>query len=314
MSDTPERNKSSKRGTRNSLSCAQCRYKHLRCDGRKPVCSRCATNTVQCVYPLSRRRGNPKSAKPQSPVRDVYDNTVETSLQTSTVCSSSSTAINGEIESTSNSAASFLSLYYEFFHAAHPCALPFQVLKTRLNEANIQPLLRVMSYIGSIFDISCPSQLLESCAQRAQDSVVEIRSSIRPLTPFDVQALLLYSIAVYWCNETESGVELLDEAIRMAVALGMNKSEFARNHAEADSVLEESWRRTWWVIYITDAHIAGMSPKHDYFPQFTFLITAGSTHTYPFRTSGIEITTDLPCEEEQYEIGVGQPLYCFLEV
>ncbi|KAI1838083.1 transcriptional regulator family: Fungal Specific TF [Penicillium roqueforti] len=166
-------------------------------------------------------------------------------------------------------------------------AIPeMKVLKTRLNEANIQPLLRVMSYIGSIFDISCPSQLLESCAQRAQDSVVEIRSSIRPLTPFDVQALLLYSIAVYWCNETESGVELLDEAIRMAVALGMNKSEFARNHAEADSVLEESWRRTWWVIYITDAHIAG------------------STHTYPFRTSGIEITTDLPCEEEQYEIGV----------
>ncbi|KUM58026.1 hypothetical protein ACN42_g9151 [Penicillium freii] len=142
-----------------------------------------------------------------------------------------------------------------------------------------------MCYIGSIFDISCPPQLLESCAQRAQDSVVEIKSSIRPLTPFDVQALLLYSIAVYWRNEPECGVRLLEEAIRTAVALGMNKKEFARNYAEADSVLEESWRRTWWVIYITDAHIAG------------------STHTYPFRTSGIEITTDLPCEEEQYEKG-----------
>lgn len=115
-----------------------------------------------------------------------------------------------------------------------------------------------MCYVGSIFDVSCPSQLLESWAQRARDSVVEIRSSIRPLTPFDVQALLLYSIAVYWCNETESGVELLDQTIRMAVALGMNKKEFAQNYAEADAVLEESWRRTWWVIYITDAHIAGM--------------------------------------------------------
>ena len=38
----------------------------------------------------------------------------------------------------------------------------------------------------------------------------------------------------------------------------MNKKEFARNYAEGDSILEESWRRTWWVIYITDAHIAGM--------------------------------------------------------
>ncbi|KAJ5499471.1 Major facilitator superfamily domain general substrate transporter [Penicillium expansum] len=282
----PGRNKPTKRGTRNSLSCAQCRYKHLRCDGRKPVCSRCATNTVQCVYPPSRRRGNPKSGKPPlSPVRDVYENSIDSSLQTSTVGSSSSAPTDGQIESSSNSGSSFLSLYYEFFHAAHPCALPFQNLKTRLNEPKVQPLLQVMCYIGSIFDISCPSQLLESCAQRAQNSVVQIRSSTRPLTPFDIQAILLYSIAVYWCNETESGVELLDEAIRMAVALGMSKKEFAQNYGEADSVLEESWRRTWWVIYITDVHIAG------------------STHTYPFRTSGIEITTDLPCEEEQYEGG-----------
>lgn len=40
-------------------------------------------------------------------------------------------------------------------------------------------------------------------------------------------------------------------------------------------------------------------------------MTAGSTHTYPFRTSGIEITTDLPCEEEQYEGGVRQSLDLF---
>ncbi|CAI7617268.1 unnamed protein product [Penicillium glandicola] len=291
MSDTPPASeKIAKRGTRNSLSCAQCRYKHVRCDGRKPICSRCATNTVQCVYPQSRRRGNPKSRKtPLSPVRDVYQNSIDSSLQTSTISSSSSVATNRESESSSNSTSSFLSLYYEFFHAAHPCVLPSQVLKSRLNEATIQPLLRVMCYIGSIFDISCPSQLLESCAQRAQESVAEIRSSIRPLTTFDIQALLLYSIAVYWCNETENGVELLDDAIRKAVDLGMNKKEFAKNYGEANSVLEESWRRTWWVMYITDSHIAG------------------STHTYPFRTTGIEITTDLPCEEEDYEKGAIPP-------
>ncbi|OQE46957.1 hypothetical protein PENCOP_c001G06717 [Penicillium coprophilum] len=291
MSNTPpDRNKPAKRGTRNSLSCAQCRYKHLRCDGRKPVCSRCATNTVPCVYPVSRRRGNPKPGNPSlSPVRAVYENPIDSSLQIPTISSSSSAATNGEIESSSNSASSFLSLYYEFFHAAHPCALPFQFFKTRLNEPKIQPLLRVMCYIGSIFDISCQPQLLESWAQRARDSIAEIRSLIRPFTPFDVQALLLYSIAVYWCNKTESGVELLDEAIRMAVALGMNRKEFASTNAEVDTVLEESWRRTWWVIYITDAHIAG------------------STHTYPFRTSGIEITIDFPCEEEQYETGAIPP-------
>ena len=270
MSDTV-RSKPAKRGTRNSLSCSQCRYKHIRCDGRKPVCSRCATNAVQCVYPISRRRGNPKSGKaPLSPVRDVYETSIASSLQTSAGGSSSSVTLDGEIESSSNSAFSFLSLYYEFFHAAHPCALPFKYFKTRLDEAKIKPLLQVMCYVGSFFDTSCPCHILDSWAKRAQDSMVEIRSSIRPLTPFDIQAVLLYSIAVYWCNETENGVELLDEAIRMAVSLGMNKKEFARNYAEGDSILEESWRRTWWVIYITDAHIAGMPTELIIAPMLHF--------------------------------------------
>jgi hypothetical protein len=34
---------------------------------------------------------------------------------------------------------------------------------------------------------------------------------------------------------------------------------------------------------------------------------------YPFRTSSIEITTDLPCEEEQYERGVWQSRYSLLK-
>ncbi|KAJ6091560.1 hypothetical protein N7467_003529 [Penicillium canescens] len=107
----------------------------------------------------------------------------------------------------------------------------------------------------------------------------------RSLTAFDVQAVLLYSIVVYWCNEPDRGVELLDEAIRMAVSIGMNRKESSQTYGHGDSFLEESLRRTWWVIYITDAHIAG------------------STHTYPFRTSSIDITTDLPCEEDEYESG-----------
>lgn len=73
----------------------------------------------------------------------------------------------------------------------------------------------------------------------------------------------------------------------MALDLGMNRSDFATQHRRNDPILEESWRRTWWEVYITDAHIAG------------------STHTYPFRTTGIQMDVRLPCEEEEYESGVG---------
>lgn len=43
------------------------------------------------------------------------------------------------------------------------------------------------------------------------------------------------------------------------------------------------------MIYITDAHIAG------------------STHTFPTETGTVQMTTDLPCEEQHYESGVSDP-------
>lgn len=119
-----------------------------------------------------------------------------------------------------------------------------------------------------------------------QEALAGIRARVRPITGFDVQAVLLYSIAIYWSNEPEHGTALLDEAIEMAVELGMNRKDFATQHGDGNPVLEESWRRTWWLFYITDAHIAG------------------STHVFPFRTGNIDKTVDLPCEEHEYESGV----------
>lgn len=103
---------------------------------------------------------------------------------------------------------------------------------------------------------------------------------------FDIQAILLYSVAVYWRNEPSGGTALLEESIRMATILGMNQKEFAARNSQGDAVLEESWRRTWWQIFIADAHIAG------------------SAHSFSFRTSGVDMHVDLPCEEHEYEAGV----------
>ncbi|KAJ5771106.1 uncharacterized protein N7511_003157 [Penicillium nucicola] len=287
MADTPGKKSATKRTTRNSLSCAQCRYKHVRCDGQKPICTRCETEAKECVYLPSRRRGNPKVKHSTYPAEaPVPESSIESSLdshfQASNTSPSSSTAATGETEASLNFSSQYLALYYDSFHAAHPCILPLHALKQRLIDPTIQPLLRVLCYVGSIFDSSRPSEIWY---QWANDAVSEIRLTTRSLTTFDIQAVLLFAIVVYWCNEPERGVELLDETIRMAVSIGMNKKEYSRTYGYGDPLLEESLRRTWWVIYITDAHIAG------------------STHTYPFRTSGTNITTDLPCEEDDYETG-----------
>lgn len=158
-----------------------------------------------------------------------------------------------------------LRLYYNFFHVAHPCALPCTAMKIRLADPRVQNLLQVMCYVGSIFDNSGSSP--EIWSQRANDAISQIRIKDSP-DPFDVQALLLYAIAIYWCNEPEYGVELLNEVIRMAVTLGMNKRQFAKTYGEGNSVVEESWRRTWWVIYITDAHIAGTIPNMSLYRRY----------------------------------------------
>lgn len=175
-----------------------------------------------------------------------------------------------------------LDLYYEFFHAAHPCALPRLHLDENLTKDALHLLVWVICYIGSLFSESVSDELQKN----VEVALMDIRMGSHSVTAFDVQAMLLYSIAVYWCNEAEHGTALLDEAIQLGLGLGMNKKEFAVLHGQKNPVLEESWRRTWWLFYVTDAHIAG------------------STHTFPFRTSNINITVDLPCEEQDYQSGV----------
>lgn len=107
--------------------------------------------------------------------------------------------------------------------------------------------------------------------------------------PFCVQAQLLYAIAVYAYDGPEKTRAVLDEAIQGSFELGMHRKEFASIYGQMDPILEESWRRTWWMVYTTDAHISG------------------STHSYPIQTDVAQITAGLPCEEQQYESGVRLP-------
>lgn len=140
-----------------------------------------------------------------------------------------------------------------------------------------------MLYIGSLYTTSVPS---EPFKLKVEHEIAAIPLRDPSITPYDVQAILLYSITLYWGDELEKAKELLDEAIRMSLDLGINQRKFAIEHGQQDPILEESWRRTWWQLYITDAHIAA------------------GTLTYPFRTSHIEMDVDLPCEEQSYELGV----------
>ena len=58
--------------------------------------------------------------------------------------------------------------------------------------------------------------------------------------------------------------------------------------------VEESWRRTWWLLYHTHASMSA------------------SAHALPTQLSGITMTVRLPSEEDQYEAGVSDPFILVL--
>ncbi|KAL4974659.1 hypothetical protein BDW66DRAFT_152693 [Aspergillus desertorum] len=196
---------------------------------------------------------------------------------------SASLSLNSDSLSDASINEQFLAQYYSFFHAAHPCVLPQWALRQRLanNGRDLQALVAVVQFIGSVYAKSSLSASLKVEAEAAVSSI----GTNSPITGFDVQAVLLLSIAIYWANEPEKAMSLLDNAIAIALDLGMQRQEYAYANGNKDPLLEECWRRTWWQVYMTDAHIAG------------------STSTFPFRTSKIEMSCDLPCDEAEYESG-----------
>lgn len=107
-----------------------------------------------------------------------------------------------------------------------------------------------MLYIGSLFapDIST-TEFRESALK-----YVEVANL--PLNGFSVLALLLFAITTHGEGDSAKARRFLDRAICLALQLRMNSRSFA--NMDRDPFLCESWRRTYWGLYLTDCIIAGM--------------------------------------------------------
>lgn len=106
-----------------------------------------------------------------------------------------------------------------------------------------------MQWIGSIFSADIPS------AEMRDTAMSQLEMANLPPNGFTVQALLLAAIAVHSQDDMVKSRALLDRAIYLALEIRMNSRTFA--NMERDPVLAESWRRTYWYLYITDAMFAG---------------------------------------------------------
>ncbi|KAH8433738.1 uncharacterized protein LDX57_011372 [Aspergillus melleus] len=301
-----------RKATRSSLACLPCRSRHIKCDGEQPKCRRCIQAEQQCAYTQSRRGGqtrqalaerrrrlaaassadNGHSSLPKSPrIPDVTQQPHQVDffggVDVADTPSSSAAPVLSNTGTLDVDDDTLIDAYYENFHKFHPVVLPRRHL-ARLYEdtskpINLRPLVAVMRCIGHLYR---SREWSDSLKDLVEASFVETS----PTDPIMVQCRLLYSTALFWYDyKTESKREM-DHAVNTALGLRMFRREFATEHGYGDPVMIESWRRTWWSLYVVDCYYAG---------------TLG---TIDFKVINVDANVDLPCQETEYESGqIPQP-------
>jgi len=116
---------------------------------------------------------------------------------------------------------------------------------------SLKHLRAVIQYIGSLYAPDIPS------AEHKELALSQLDLPNMPPNGFTVQTLLLIAIVFHCDDEIDRAREVLDRAIYLALELRMNSREFA--NIERDPVLAESWRRTYWGLFVTDSMIAGIT-------------------------------------------------------
>jgi hypothetical protein len=312
-----------KRIERVVLACINCRSRHVKCDATQPICNRCKRDGKECDYQKSRRGGLDKAALARRKMRlrqeaeqtqkDADQEQVESeqlaSLELGIRSTNSSqpdnraflgntiaVPITGTQYSDRSPAFQFdtnrlLELFFENFWSSFPIVLPFYHLNQRRSKAHhgMDELILVLQYIGSMYAPWTPSEPYMEMASLA------LRSPLLGHSPFNVQALTLLALAQYHSNLKQEGQAQLSLAIEIALELRMNQRGFAEAYGESNSVLEESWRRTYYLLNVVDQHFAIFS------------------NTPIYTLANVPNSVDLPCDDEYYVSGLIPPVMTWLE-
>ncbi|KOS19453.1 Maltose fermentation regulatory protein MAL33 [Escovopsis weberi] len=191
--------------------------------------------------------------------------------------------------------------FYQHFHSSHPFVLPKEHLLRLAKERPLEHLLATMRWVGSIFinlDSEHPRQnARQALCDDAYRQVFDPRQALyddacrqvfdprQTRDGFLVQAMMLLIVALDGnCQNTRSA-EILGQTEALALEICLYTKQFATMHGMNNPVLEESWRRTWWDLFIIDGMIAGVHRVTN------------------FLLFDVQATAALPCEEYQYLSG-----------
>ncbi|KAH8658048.1 hypothetical protein BX600DRAFT_384928 [Xylariales sp. PMI_506] len=173
--------------------------------------------------------------------------------------------------------------FYYYFHRGHPFVLPRNHFLSLVREGryNLNPLVSAMRYIGSLYIDNSGS----ASASYLEEAIRLCSLSTTAKDGFLVQALLLLIIGLDGSCQRDRARQLLGECECLALQLKLHTQKFASANNNGSAVLEESWRRTWWDLYVCDGMIAGVHRITN------------------FLLFDVPTDVDLPCEEHQYLTG-----------
>ncbi|KAK5198833.1 hypothetical protein LTR99_007773 [Exophiala xenobiotica] len=176
-----------------------------------------------------------------------------------------------------------IDLFYKHFHPGHPFIIP---RKTYLDNplALPKPLRAVIHYLASHYVPGTNQNALETVARG-------IFSDDVPDDGYKVQGLLLYAMTCFARFGQEEGAKALEQAVDIALRIGMNRQSFAIQHGRNDPTIQESWRRTWWSLFIVEA---------------TIVVIGGQSQ--PFRLYTTFTDVPLPGDDEDYNDARSSPL------
>ncbi|KAF2273401.1 uncharacterized protein EI97DRAFT_461068 [Westerdykella ornata] len=304
-----------------AVACVPCRTRHLKCHGGVR-CSRCRDDGLECTY-IKSRRGWKGKRKPKTggqgddglsaqsiPGQIVNGNgtllvsPVNTTLPTSTLplqspeysftdaltkipayglATTSQYNLDGSsraLQNGANAPRDAFSAFFYYFYNSHPFVLPQPRLLQLFQERRAPLLELAVQYVGSSFLPAVPTSMYEEALERA------LLNQTYPKDGYSLQALLLYSIGLHANDRTQRAAQVFALAQALTIELGVHRREFAPLNSNGDRVLEESWRRTWWSMYVSNGMMAAVNPG------------------VQFRLKDVALEVPLPCEDERYFSGL----------
>ncbi|KAL4920374.1 hypothetical protein BDW62DRAFT_16652 [Aspergillus aurantiobrunneus] len=302
-----------------SVACLACRRRHVKCDALIPACTRCRTTNTECQYVRSRRglRKHTRNTSSQPVDDNIFSIATDTfpewldattlspeldinatkalfqPLDSPTVRELSlpedSLATHPDPQLVTSEVAfdPMIQLYYQNFHHSHPIMIPRKALNS-ICYLIPSHILSIMRYIGAHYH---PNPSLKQAFRHAAFASL---SDPTVQDGFKVQALLLLAIVDHFHCHEQNVHRLIQAAVNITLEIGLGHPCFATEHSYGHSVLEESWRRTYWELYVVEGLLAAMREQSS------------------FRLYHQPANVQLPCAEKMYNcenvIPTGQTL------